>query len=50
MAGFPGETEEQFEELLDFVRQQRFERLGAFAFCNEPGTPAAGLTGSCPRR
>ncbi len=48
MAGFPGETEEQFEELLDFVRRRRFERLGAFAFCNEPGTPAAELDGQLP--
>jgi ribosomal protein S12 methylthiotransferase len=45
MTGFPGETRQQFEELLDFVRQQRFERLGAFAYGNEPGTPAASLDG-----
>jgi ribosomal protein S12 methylthiotransferase len=45
MAGFPGETDAQFEELLDFVRRRRFERLGAFAFCSEPGTPAADLDG-----
>jgi ribosomal protein S12 methylthiotransferase len=45
MTGFPGETEEQFEELLDFVGRRRFERLGVFAFCNEPGTPAEGLDG-----
>jgi ribosomal protein S12 methylthiotransferase len=45
MAGFPGETESQFEELLEFVRQQRFERLGVFAFCPEPGTPAMELDG-----
>ena len=48
MAGFPGETEEQFEELLDFVRRRRFERLGVFAFCNEPGTPAEELDGHLP--
>jgi ribosomal protein S12 methylthiotransferase len=48
MAGFPGETEEQFEELLDFVKRRRFERLGAFAYCNEPGTPAAELDGHLP--
>ncbi len=48
MTGFPGETEGQFEELLDFVRQWRFERLGAFAYCNEPGTPAAELDGQVP--
>jgi ribosomal protein S12 methylthiotransferase len=45
MVGFPGETEEQFEELLDFARRRRFERLGAFTFCSEPGTPAADLDG-----
>jgi ribosomal protein S12 methylthiotransferase len=48
MTGFPGETEEQFEELLDFVRRWRFERLGAFAYCEEPGTAAAELDGRLP--
>jgi ribosomal protein S12 methylthiotransferase len=48
MAGFPGETEAQFVELLDFVARRRFERLGAFAYCNEPGTPAAELDGHLP--
>jgi ribosomal protein S12 methylthiotransferase len=46
MTGFPGETEEQFTELLDFVVQRRFERLGVFAFCPEPGTPAEELDGN----
>lgn len=41
MVGFPGEEEEDFEELLDFVREQRFERMGAFAYCEEEGTYAA---------
>ncbi|MCR5394120.1 MAG: 30S ribosomal protein S12 methylthiotransferase RimO [Bacteroidales bacterium] len=41
MVGFPGETEQDFAELLDFVREQRFERLGAFAYCEEEGTYAA---------
>lgn len=41
MVGFPGETEKDFEELLDFVREQRFERMGAFAYCEEEGTFAA---------
>lgn len=41
MVGFPGETEEEFAELLDFVKQQRFERMGAFAYSEEDGTYAA---------
>lgn len=44
MVGFPGETEEQFQELLDFVREQRFERMGAFAYCEEDDTYAARYT------
>lgn len=38
MTGFPGEGEAEFEELLEFVREQRFERMGAFAYCEEEGT------------
>lgn len=41
MIGFPGETEEDFQELLDFVRQARFERMGAFAYSEEEGTYSA---------
>ncbi len=41
MVGFPGEEEADFEELMDFVREQRFERRGAFAYCEEEGTFAA---------
>jgi ribosomal protein S12 methylthiotransferase len=48
LTGFPGETESQFEELLDFVRRRRFERLGVFPFCNEPGTHAETLDGHLP--
>ncbi len=48
IAGFPGETDEQFEELVEFVRQRQFERLGAFPFSPEPGTPAATLDGQVP--
>ncbi len=44
IAGFPGETEEQFERLVRFVQQQRFERLGVFTYSNEPGTPASLLS------
>jgi ribosomal protein S12 methylthiotransferase len=41
MVGFPGEGEEEFEELMDFVRDTRFERMGAFAYSEENGTWAA---------
>lgn len=41
MVGFPGETEEDFEELMDFVRTARFDRMGAFAYSEEDGTYAA---------
>jgi ribosomal protein S12 methylthiotransferase len=41
MVGFPGEGEAEFEELKDFVREQRFERMGAFAYCEEEDTYAA---------
>jgi ribosomal protein S12 methylthiotransferase len=43
MVGFPGETEEDFEQLCEFVRWARFERMGAFAYCEEQGTPSAKL-------
>lgn len=41
MVGFPGEGEKEFTELLDFVKEQKFERMGAFAYCEEEGTYAA---------
>lgn len=41
ISGFPGETEEQYQELYDFVAQMRFERLGVFAYSQEEETPAA---------
>ena len=41
MVGFPGEGEEEFEELMEFVREARFERMGAFAYSEEGGTWAA---------
>lgn len=41
MVGFPGETESEFRELLEFVRDTRFERMGAFAYSEEEGTYAA---------
>jgi ribosomal protein S12 methylthiotransferase len=45
ITGFPGETREQFAELLDFVRTWRFERAGVFTYSLEPDTPAARLDG-----
>lgn len=41
MVGFPGETDEDFKELMDFVREERFERMGAFAYSEEEGTYSA---------
>jgi ribosomal protein S12 methylthiotransferase len=41
MVGFPGETEEDFQELMEFVRWARFERMGAFAYSEEEGTYSA---------
>ncbi len=43
ITGFPGESEADFEELCDFVREVRFERLGVFTYSKEEGTPAAKL-------
>ncbi|MCD6308947.1 MAG: 30S ribosomal protein S12 methylthiotransferase RimO, partial [Candidatus Latescibacteria bacterium] len=48
MVGYPGEREEDFDELIDFVERIRFERLGAFVFSPEEGTKAAGLDGTVP--
>ena len=48
IVGFPGETDAEFQELLDFVAQVRFHALGAFAFSPEPGTPAAKFAGQIP--
>ena len=41
MVGFPGETDAAFERLMDFVREEKFERMGAFAYCEEEDTRAA---------
>ena len=45
ITGFPGETEEDFTELAEFVKDVKFERLGCFAYSQEEGTPAAELPG-----
>jgi ribosomal protein S12 methylthiotransferase len=43
LVGFPGETEEEFEEMVDFVREMRFERLGVFQYSHEENTRAFDL-------
>lgn len=48
IVGFPGETEEEFEELLDFVKEIQFDRLGAFTFSPEEGTAAAEMPDQIP--
>lgn len=50
IAGFPGETEEDFEELLSFVRESHFECMGAFAYSKEEGTPAYKMKGHLPKK
>jgi len=48
ITGFPGETDEQFDELVDFVAEQKFERAGVFTYSLEPDTPAAKLPDHVP--
>ena len=48
IVGFPGETEEQFNELIDFIKEARFERAGVFAYSAEEGTPAYVLEDDVP--
>jgi ribosomal protein S12 methylthiotransferase len=48
IVGFPGETDEEFEELLDFVEEQRIDHVGAFTFSPQAGTPAADLPDQVP--
>lgn len=48
MVGFPGETDRQFEELMEFIEWARFDALGSFRFYPEAGTPAASLPGQVP--
>jgi len=50
MVGFPGETDQDFEELLNFVKEVRFERLGAFIYSKEEGTPAHNFSHQIPKR
>ena len=48
IVGYPGETESAFEELKEFVRQARFDRMGCFAYSPEEGTPAETLGDPVP--
>lgn len=50
IVGFPGETDEDFDHLMKFVRKMKFERLGAFTYSKEEGTPAAKLKGQIGKR
>jgi ribosomal protein S12 methylthiotransferase len=50
IVGYPGETEEEFQELLDFVKSQRFERLGVFAYSPEEGTSAYLIEDDVPQK
>lgn len=48
IVGFPGETDEEFDELLDFVEEQEFDHVGAFTYSPQQGTPAASMPGQVP--
>jgi len=48
ITGFPGETDDDFEQLVDFVQRHKFERMGVFTYSFEPDTPAANLPGHVP--
>jgi ribosomal protein S12 methylthiotransferase len=50
IVGFPGETEEEFASLLDFIRHTRFERLGIFRYSQEEGSRAAKMPGQIPMK
>ena len=50
IVGLPGETEEDFQDLLGFVEEQRFERLGVFSYSREEGTAAAEMAAQVPER
>src|SRR6202171_6451093 len=50
IVGFPGETDEEFETLLDFIRRTRFERLGIFKYSQEEGSRAAKMEGQIPTK
>jgi ribosomal protein S12 methylthiotransferase len=50
IVGFPSETDKEFKELLSFIEEARFERLGAFIYSREEGTAAYNLSGQVPRK
>jgi ribosomal protein S12 methylthiotransferase len=50
MVGFPGETGADFEELLSYVREAKFDRLGCFCYSREEDTPAYGFDGRVPQK
>lgn len=50
IVGFPQETEEEFRGLLSFVKEMKFDRLGAFTYSREKGTPASLLKGQIPKK
>jgi len=50
IVGFPGETDEEFSALLSFVEEARLDRVGAFVFSREPGTPSFDMEGQVPFR
>ncbi len=49
IVGFPGETEEEFQDLMEFLKEVRFDRLGAFQFSEEEGTRAYGMPDQIPK-
>ncbi|MDF1513376.1 MAG: 30S ribosomal protein S12 methylthiotransferase RimO [Anaerolineae bacterium] len=48
VVGFPGETDEEFEQLMDFINEMRFDRVGVFEYSHEVGTPASQLPDDIP--
>lgn len=50
IVGFPGETESEFNHLVNFVREAKLDRVGAFTFSREPGTPSYDMPGQVPAR
>ncbi len=50
IVGFPGETEDEFKALVDFTREARLDRVGAFLFSREPGTPSYEMPGQVPTK